>query len=102
LSLPPGTGYERVPGGIWAHDDRLSDTERTELYELAEFVGRTDLCSRFLPLFVRSCEEHTGRRYSRATHTILDRIERWDTKGLHCSPSAVARIVREFAAWEPR
>lgn len=100
-TLTDNRGYERVPGGIWSHDDRLSVAERAELDELAEFVGRSDLCSRFLPLFVRSCEEHTGRRHSRATHTVIGRIERWDTKGLHCSPSVVARIIREFAAWEP-
>lgn len=99
-TLPPGTGYERVPGGIWVHPGGLSDAEKTELLDMAEFVGRTDLCSHFLPHFIRSFEEHTGKRQSEATHLIIDRIERWDTKGLHCSPSVVARILREFAAWQ--
>lgn len=101
LSLPPGMGYERVPGGIWEHPGGLSDTEKAELIELAEFAGRSDLCSRSLPLFIQSFESHSGKRHSKATHMILDRFERWDSKGLHCSPQIVARIIREFAAWEP-
>jgi hypothetical protein len=84
------------------HDDRLSDIEKAELGELATFVAGTDLCSRLLPHFIRRCETTHGRRHSQATHTILDRIEQWDTTGIHCSPSALARIIREFAAWESR
>ncbi len=100
-SLPESTGYERVPDGIWITPVGLSGAEKAELGELAEFVARTDLCSHFLPIFVRSCEARTGLCHSDATHTILDRIERWDAKGLHCSPQVVARIIREFAAQEP-
>ena len=91
-----------MPGGIWMHDDKLSEAEKAELKELAEFVGGTDLCSRLLPTFVRSCETETGRRHSKATHTLMDRIERWETKGIHSSPSALARIAREYAAWDAR
>ncbi len=101
-SLPPGTAYERVPDGIWVHPGGLSKEEKSELLQAAEFVAGKDLCSHIFPVFVRSFEDYTGQRYSKAMHTILDRIERWDTKGLHCSPSAVARIIREFATWEPR
>ncbi len=53
LSLPPGSGYERVPGGIWYHPGRLSEEEKSELLELAAFVFRTDLCSHLFPGFVR-------------------------------------------------
>ncbi len=91
-----------MPDGIWEHPGGLSDQDRDELNGLSDFVGRSDLCSRFLPLFVRSFEAHSGQRHSRATHTIIDRIERWDMKGLHCSPPVVARIIREYAAWEDR
>ena len=101
-AFPECRGYERVPGGIWEHPNGLSNQDRAELKKLADFVGTSDLCSRFLPLFFRSYEGHTGREHSKATHTIIDRIERWGEKGLHCSPSVVARIIREFAAWDAR
>lgn len=101
-TLPAIRGYERVPGGIWMHDDRLGEAEKAELNELAEFVAGTDLCSRLLPTFVRSCEAHTGRRHSKATHTLMDLIEEYDSAGLHCSPAALARIAREYAAWDAR
>lgn len=101
-SLPKGRGYDRVPGGIWMHDDRLSDTETAELNELAEFVAGTDLCSSLLPHFIRCCEADTGRRNSQVTHTLMNLIEEYDSSGLHCSPSVLARIVREYAAWDAR
>jgi hypothetical protein len=40
-----------------------------------------------------------GYRCHRVIHTIVDRIERFDVIGLHCSPPVVAWIIREFAAW---
>jgi hypothetical protein len=101
-SLPAGRGYERVPGGIWEHADRLSVTVKAELNDLSEFVRRSDLCSRLLPHFIRCCEAETGRRHSKATHTLMDRIEEYDSAGLHCSPAVLARIVLEYAAWDPR
>jgi hypothetical protein len=102
-SAPPADrGYARVPGGIWEHDRGLSDQDKAELYELAAFVGGAGLCSRRLPRFVRSREGHTGGRYSAATHAIVDRIAAWDARALHCPPPVVAKILREFAAWEPR
>lgn len=99
-TLPAYRGYERVPGGIWVHPGGLSDREKSELTGLANLVAKSDLCSGLLPLFVRSCEAHTGLRHSKAIHTIIDRIDEWDGAGLHCSPSAVARIIREYAAWD--
>lgn len=100
-TLPANRGYERVPGGIWEHPGGLSDAEKAELLEVAEFVEGSDLCSSLLPLFNRCYEEDTGFRHSQATHTIVGRIERWGLKGIHCSPAVMARIIREFATWEP-
>jgi hypothetical protein len=101
-SLSTIRGYERVPGGIWMHDDRLGEAEKAELNELVEFVAGTDLCSRLLPTFVRSCQAYTDRRHSKATHTLMDRIEEYNSAGLHCSPAALARIAREYATWDNR
>lgn len=99
-SLPEPRGYERVPGGIWEHSDALSPEDRKELTDLADFVGQTDLCSFLFPLFIRSCEADTQLRHCGAVHTIIGRIGAWDEAGIHCSPSVVARIIREYAAWE--
>jgi hypothetical protein len=100
MSLPENKGYERVPGGIWEHSNRLSDREKAELFDLADFVGESDLCSRLLPAFIRCVESDTGHRCHPTIHTIVDRIEEIDAVGLHRSPSVVARIFREYASWE--
>ena len=68
---------------------------------MAEFVEGTELCSSLAPLHHPFYEADTGLRHSKATYTIVGRIERWDSIGLHCSPPVVARIIREFATWEP-
>jgi hypothetical protein len=101
-SLPENKGYERVPDGIWEHSNRLSDREKAELSDFAEFVGESDLCSRLLPAFTRFIESDTGHLCHQIIHSIVDRIETFDALGLHCSPSVVARTIREYASWETR
>ena len=98
-ALPEKHGYERVPGGIWEHNETLSDDVRAELIDLADFVGGSELCSHLLPLFIRSFEADTGQRHSEAMHLIVNRIEKFDLKGLHCSPAVVAKIIRDFAEY---
>ncbi len=97
---PETKGYERIPGGIWEHTDVLSDKVKAELLELADFVGGSELCSHLLPLFIRSCEADTSMRHSEAVHRIINRIEGFDLKGLHCSPSVVARLIRDCAEYQ--
>jgi hypothetical protein len=101
-SLPENQGYDRVPGGIWQISGVISEQEKAELLQFANFVGGSDLCSRLLPTFLRCCENDTGHLCSRAIHTIIDRIEAFDNEGLHCSSPVVAWIIREFAIWESR
>ena len=95
------SGYARIPGGIGSHQVLLTDAEKSELLSLANLVGKSDLCSHLLPVFIRSFEEHTGSEQSAATHEIVGRIECRDTVGIHCSPSAVARIISEYANFDP-
>jgi hypothetical protein len=94
--LEPGQ-YERVPGEVTERSTPLTDAERHELDELAKFVAESDLCSAFFPLFVRSFQEDTGLRCSQPVNQIARRVEAIDRKGLHCSPSVVARVLREYA-----
>jgi hypothetical protein len=99
-SLPESQGCDRIPGGIWVHPDRLSDEEKAELIDFADFVGESDLCSRLLPAFIRHVESDSAERCYRVIRAIVDRIEEFDFVGLHCSPPVVARIIREYASWE--
>ena len=99
--LPEIKGYERIPGGIWRHTLVLSDKVKGELLDLADFVGRSELCSHFLPHFIRSCEADSGIRHSSTMHVIINLIAAFDQKGLHCSPAVVAMIIREFAEYRP-
>jgi hypothetical protein len=98
--LPEKRGYERVPGGIWEHNDVLTNEVKVELIELADFVAGSELCSRLLPIFIRSFEVDSGIRHSEAMHLIINRIEKFDLKGLHCSPAVVAKIIRDFAEYQ--
>lgn len=90
--------YERVPAEIInGHTDVLTAEERSEIQELAEFVGTSDLCSELLPLFLRSFQKDAGHRYSQAVIRIASRIEEIDRMGMHCSPSVVSRLLLEFS-----
>jgi hypothetical protein len=98
--LPETRGYDRVPGGIWEHSDRLTDQDKSELNDFADFIAESDLCSRLVPEFIRCVEADSGHRCNPIIHKVVDRIEQYDFVGLHCSPAVVARIIREYAAWE--
>jgi hypothetical protein len=80
----------------------LTNEVKAELLELADFVASSELCSRLLPIFIRSFEDHSAIRHSEAMHRIITRIEKFDLKGLHCSPAVVAKIIRGFAEFQPR
>ena len=77
--------------------DGLDVRARGELGQLAELVGRSDLCSLLFPHFIRGVEEHYGMRHSGAVNEVADRIEKIHTLGLHLSPGGVAKVLRDFA-----
>jgi hypothetical protein len=79
----------------------LTPEERTELEELAEWVSKTDLCSRLFPAFIQSFESATGQTHSAAVRSIAKGIEKLDRKGLDFSPSVVARVLREYVKRSP-
>jgi hypothetical protein len=93
--LEPGD-YERVPAEITRPNLPLTTQDRMELQQLAEWVGGTDLCSFLFPVFVRSFQAHTGIQHSSAVNAVARRIVTLDRKGLHCSPSVVARVLRDY------
>ena len=67
-----------------------------ELEQLAELVGKSDLCSRLFPLFIHSYQDHTGHEPTGAVNRIAVSIEKIDRMGLHCAPQVVARVLREY------
>jgi hypothetical protein len=74
----------------------LTDEDVAELEELAELVGRTDVCSRLFPLLIRSYQDDTGHEPAGAVKRIAARIEEIDRVGLHCAPQVVARVLKEY------
>jgi hypothetical protein len=89
--------YERVPAGIIRPFRTLSDEERRELAELADFVQNTDLCSTLLPAFLEGSQADTGHEPSGAVRHIAEGIGAIHRKGLHFRPAIVAFVLREFA-----
>lgn len=67
-----------------------------ELKQLAELVGKSDVCSRMFPVFIRSYQDHTGHEPTGAVKRIAARIEEIDRMGLHCAPQVVARVLSEY------
>ena len=91
------SGYERFPAEIGLPDVFPTDEERQELEHLSELVRKSDLCSRLFPFFIHSFQQDTGREPTGAVKLIASRIEKIDLMGMHCSPSIVARVLREWA-----
>lgn len=90
-----GRKYERFPGEIVRPGDTLTEQDVAELEKMAEFVGKSDLCSRMFPLFLQSYQAVTGDNRSEAVKRIVARIEEIDRMGMHFSPQVVARVLRE-------
>jgi hypothetical protein len=93
--------YERYPGGIFPSEEVVDEAGMDDVSQLADFVGGTDLCSRFLPDFIRHCVESSGNQPPPALRSIIRWIEAWDSKGLHFSPGVLVRILRDFASSRP-
>jgi hypothetical protein len=93
--------YERFPAEIIKAGEALSEEDVAELEELAELVGRTDVCSRLFPLLIRSYQDDTGHEPAGVVKRIAARIEEIDRMGLHCAPQVVARVLREYIRVSP-
>ena len=87
--------YERFLAEFVRPDEPLTEEDVEELEEVAELVGKSDLCSRLFPLFIHSYQDHTGHEPTGAVKRIAASIEQIDRMGLHCAPQVVARVLRE-------
>jgi hypothetical protein len=94
--------YERFPAEVMVDGEALTEEEKADLEKLAELVGKSDLCSRVFPLFIRSYQAATGHEPTGAVKRIASRIEKIDRMGMHSSPSVVARVLREYARGSAR
>lgn len=88
--------YERFPAEIVSPGAALTEEEVSDLEQLAELVNKTDLCSRLFPLFIHTCQEHSGHEPTGAVKRLAAQIEQIDRMGLHCSPQVVARVLKEY------
>jgi hypothetical protein len=93
--LEPGQ-FERVPVEVTRPTIKLNTEDRSEIRAVADLVAQSDLCSFLLPLFLSTIEEHTGHKPGKALLEVARRIEVIDRKGLHCSPSVLARVLRDI------
>ena len=95
--LEPGD-YERVWIEVTRPKPALLAEARTELLDLAALAERVaDLCSTFFPLFVEGYQQDTGDEPSYAVRWFAKRIEKLRAKGMHCSSSVIATLLRELA-----
>lgn len=89
--------YERFPVEVMNPPVLLTSEGRQELEGLAEAARDGALCGHLFPFFLRPVERDTGHQPGAAAREIARRIGVIDEKGLHCSPSVVSRVLREFA-----
>jgi hypothetical protein len=75
----------------------LTQAEQEEFADAAEFVWPARLCSALFATFVEELLEFTGFPMSSALREAARRIEKIHRMSLHCSPSVVARVLRDFA-----
>lgn len=90
--------YERFPNEATSPPINLTDTDRAELLVLVEIVKKGAVCSRSFEVFLAICERDIGEVHGPAVKEVGRRISSLDRKGMHCSPSVVARLLTEIAS----
>jgi hypothetical protein len=88
--------YERAPAEIIRPYRELSDHERRELAEWADFVQDRDMCSLVFPAYLEGYQAYARQEAPEAVRYVARRIAAVDRKGLHFRPAIVAFVLREF------
>ena len=91
-------GFERFPNELTRPSINMTDADRKELVDMAETVRHGVLCSYLFEYFLKCFQRDTGHQSGNAVRTMARRISALDRKGLHCSPSVVARLLTDIAA----
>jgi hypothetical protein len=98
LGVPEPGDYERVWVETTTGKPDVTPEARQELLHLAAVVtGADDLCSTFFPLFVESYQQDTGGEPTYPVRWFAKQIEKLRARGIHCSASAIATLLRELA-----
>lgn len=90
-------GFERFPNELTRPPIHVTSAEREEFDALGCAVIAGQLCSFLFQHYLESFERDTGMTHCSAVKEIANRISRLDRKGMHCSPSIVARLLTEIA-----
>jgi len=89
--------FENFPNHATRPPITLTDADRAELLVLVDIVKKEALCSRSFEIFLAICESDIGEVHGPAVKEVGRRISQLDRKGMHCSPSVVARLLTEIA-----
>ncbi len=89
--------FQRFPNEATRPPITLTDADRAELLDLADIVRECTLCSHLFELFLTCVAGDAGVVHSSAVKEVARRVSSLDKKGMHCSPSVVARLLTEIA-----
>jgi len=89
--------FERFPNEAMRPPINITDADRTELMILGDFVKKKSLCSFLFEVFIKDAAEDLDVVLSPAAEEVARRVSLLDRKGMHCSPSVVARLLTEIA-----
>jgi len=90
--------FERFPNEATRPPINVTDADRSELFNLADIVMDGALCSFLFEVFLKNAAWDIGVVYGPAVKDVARRISSLDRKGMHCSPSVVARLLTEIAS----
>lgn len=89
--------FERCPNEATRPLINVTDADRSELLDLVDIVSEGALCSFFFEIFLTCVARDTGVVHGPAVKEVARRVSALDRKGMHCSPSVVARLLMEIA-----
>jgi hypothetical protein len=89
--------FERFPNEATRPPINVTDADRAELLILGDFVKKRSLCSFLFEVVIKDAAEDLDVVLSPAAEEVARRVSLLDRKGMHCSPSVVARLLNEFA-----
>jgi hypothetical protein len=99
LRVPEPGAKERFWIEVLTSKPDVTREARQEILRLAALAEDTDeLCSTLFPVFVEGYQQHTGVEPTYAVRWFAKQIETLRMKGIHCSSSKMANLLRELAS----
>lgn len=89
--------FESFPNHATRPPITLTDADRAELLDLVDVVKEGALCSFLFEIFLKNATRDIRVVHGPAVKEVSRRVSLFDRKGMHCSPSVVARLLTEIA-----